>query len=263
MIEGGDSSVLHAFSAGTGDQAAGFPKFTSGWVVFGPATGDLDSDGKTEVVAMTREGYLAAWKTDGTAAGNDEWWNYRHDERNTAEYGADTRPPGILGDAGISSDGAELDWSAPGDDWYAGTADQYEVVTSQAPITPENFAQATPLAGAPAPGPAGSAQSLEVPAGAQRHVAIRAVDDVGNLGPVQDFDLGQGGGAGGGSTGGGGNTTGTPGTGGGVGVEVGQAGGTGRRAAALSRCHKLKRHTKKATKHARHKCRRKARKLPA
>ena len=68
VIEGGDSSAIHAFTDG-GAQASGFPKFTSGWVVFGPATGDIDSDGKTELVAMTREGYLIVWKTDGTCAG--------------------------------------------------------------------------------------------------------------------------------------------------------------------------------------------------
>ena len=44
VIEGGDSSALHAFTS-AGAQAGGFPKFTTGWEVFGPAVGDLDGDG--------------------------------------------------------------------------------------------------------------------------------------------------------------------------------------------------------------------------
>src|SRR5205823_2388740 len=143
----GDSSVLHAYSPGTGAQALGFPKFTTGWTVYAPAVGDLDSDGKVEVAAMTREGYLMVWKTDGLSSANDQWWNARHDERNTGLYGLDTRPPGVLGDPSVSADGTELRWTAPGDDWYTGAADHYEVVTSDSPITPENFDQAAPLAG--------------------------------------------------------------------------------------------------------------------
>ncbi len=258
VIEGGDSSALHAYSAGTGGQTSGFPKFTSGWIVFAPAAGDIDSDGKTEIVATAREGYLNVWKTDGTAAGNDEWWNFRHDERNTGEYGLDTRPPGILRDASVSDDGSELDFTAPGDDWYAGTADHYEVVTSQAPIRSGNFARATPLEGAPAPAEAGSAQAFTIAHGAPRHIAIRAVDEAGNLGPVHDFDLGPGsGGEGGGGNGGRGTGGGNGEAGGGVSGATGQGGRSGRRAAKLRKCKK--KHSKKA----RRKCRRRARRLPA
>ncbi len=42
-----------------------------------------------------REGYVFAWQTPGVAAGNNEWWHAAHDERNTGDYGVDTRPPGI------------------------------------------------------------------------------------------------------------------------------------------------------------------------
>jgi hypothetical protein len=258
VIEGGDSSVLHAFASdGTGAQAPGFPKFMSGWVVFGPVTGDIDSDGKVEVIANTREGYLNVWKTDGTTAGNNEWWNGRHDERNTGEYGVDTRPPGILRDASVSADASRLDFTAPGDDWYADTADHYAIATSDSPITPDNFDGATPLSGAPAPAESGTAQSFTVPAEAKRYVAIRAVDDAGNLGPVHDFDrgAGAGGGTGGDGTGG---TGGTGGSGGGSGGVAGTTGGgpTGKRAAALKKCKK------KHSKQARRKCRKRAKHLP-
>jgi len=55
-IEGGDSSALHAFTA-SGAQAPGFPKFHTGWTLFGPSVGDLDGNGRNEVATMTREGY--------------------------------------------------------------------------------------------------------------------------------------------------------------------------------------------------------------
>ena len=79
-----------------GGQAQGFPKFHTGWTLWSPAAGDLDSDGDVEIVSLTREGYLMVWQTPGDAASNTEWWRYHHDEWNTGRYGTDTRPPGTL-----------------------------------------------------------------------------------------------------------------------------------------------------------------------
>ncbi|MGI8727255.1 MAG: hypothetical protein ACR2K6_06185, partial [Solirubrobacterales bacterium] len=77
--------------------------------------------GTNEVVANTRESYLFAWETEGKSdGGNEEWWSYRHDERNTARYGTDTRPPGVIRKAKVSKTGSKLRFDAPGDDWYAG-----------------------------------------------------------------------------------------------------------------------------------------------
>ena len=57
MLIGGDSSALHAFNA-DGSMVSGFPKFTTGWEVFGPTIGDLNGDGRNEVAITTREGYV-------------------------------------------------------------------------------------------------------------------------------------------------------------------------------------------------------------
>jgi hypothetical protein len=86
VIEGGDSSAVQAYTA-VGTPAPGFPKFTSGWNVFAPSAGDLDGDGRTEIVTVTREGYVFAWKTAGKATNNNQWWRWQHDERNTGNYG--------------------------------------------------------------------------------------------------------------------------------------------------------------------------------
>src|SRR5439155_3827335 len=68
IIDGGDSSALHGFMNG-GVQAltAGFPKFTTGWLLWSPTAGDLDGDGTVELVANTREGYTMVWDTPGLA----------------------------------------------------------------------------------------------------------------------------------------------------------------------------------------------------
>src|SRR5207248_2015880 len=130
IVDGGDSSALHGFMAG-GLQAtlARFPKFTTGWILWSPAAGDLDSDGTTELVANTREGYTMVWKTPGLASANTEGWRYRHDERNTARYGVDTRPPGILRSPQLDVILRRITFVAPGDDWYAGRVAKYQLVS--------------------------------------------------------------------------------------------------------------------------------------
>lgn len=88
IVDGADSSTLHAWDA-TGQQATAFPKFTTGWTVFSPTAGDLDADGDVEVVTVTREGYVMAWETNGTADAL-EWPTYHHDMQRTGRYGGDT-----------------------------------------------------------------------------------------------------------------------------------------------------------------------------
>jgi hypothetical protein len=126
LIEGGDSSALHAFAPG-GGQVPGFPKFMSGWILWAPSVGDLLGDGHNDVVTMTREGYLYAWRTPGKPAGNGEWWSYRHDEHNTGRYGVDTRPPGAVRRAVLGPGDRSVSFVAPGEDWYDGTAAQYRL----------------------------------------------------------------------------------------------------------------------------------------
>ncbi len=61
ILRGRGGYLLHAF-ARSGGEAAGFPKFTGGWVFSAPGIGDLDGDGRPDLVAVTREGYLFAWE---------------------------------------------------------------------------------------------------------------------------------------------------------------------------------------------------------
>ena len=66
ILLGSGGYLLHAFAHG-GVEAAGFPKFTGGWIFSAPAVGDLDGDGERELVSVTREGYLFAWRLPATA----------------------------------------------------------------------------------------------------------------------------------------------------------------------------------------------------
>lgn len=204
VINGGDTSAIHAYGD-AGTQVGGFPGFHTGWIIWGPSVGDLDSNGTNEVVANTRESYLFAWETKGSAEdGNSEWWAYRHDERNTARYGTDTRPPGVIRKPEVSQNGSKLRFDAPGDDWYSGTAERYEVKTSGGGGSAS--AQAPATADAPDPGPAGERQAIDVPSGA-RTITVQAVDDADNFGaPVQTAVNSSGNGEGGGGGGGGGGS---------------------------------------------------------
>jgi hypothetical protein len=86
VVDGGDSNAVHGYRA-SGGQAAGWPKFTSGWTVFSPSSGDLFGAGRTQVVTSTREGWVYAWNTRGSASGDQEWWRWQHDEHNSGNYG--------------------------------------------------------------------------------------------------------------------------------------------------------------------------------
>ena len=73
-----------------------------------------------------------------------------------------------------------------------GAAEVYEVRTSDSPIDEQSFASAEALTGAPDPAAPGTTQSYAIPAAAKRYVAIRAVDDQGNVGRVAVVDRGPG-----------------------------------------------------------------------
>jgi hypothetical protein len=178
IIQGGDSSALHAFTS-SGTQAPGFPKFQTGWEVFGPTVGDLDGNGRNEVVAATREGYLMVWNTPGKATGNDQWWSYRHDERNTGTYGIDTRPPGALRNFKVDRGADEVTFKAPGDDWYDGKADHYRVALSRPCGAPD-----TQFQNVPATVQAGATQTIELHG---RVATVFAVDDAGNRDQAKSF----------------------------------------------------------------------------
>jgi hypothetical protein len=107
---------------------------------------------------------------------------FHHDLANSGDYRRDATLPGKPYDLAIS--GGNLTFKAPGDDLLCGTADHYEVVQSDDEITGANFSSQQAVAGAPAPAAAGTTQSVPLPSPRKSFIAIRAVDEQGNVGPM-------------------------------------------------------------------------------
>jgi hypothetical protein len=192
IVEGTASMDLNAFSD-TGAELHGWPKLTGDWTITNPTIGslgtqDTDSLAHKVVIAETRSGYINAYRTAAPACSPSAWPRFHHDNANSGDYGRDAILPGVP--FGAQRTGASLTFKAPGDDLLCGTVKRYRVVTSTKPIDPTNFGSARSLPNAPGPKPAGGSQTYTIPAGAKRYLAIRAVDDQGNVGRPLVIDLG-------------------------------------------------------------------------
>jgi hypothetical protein len=192
IVAGTASMDLNAFSA-VGAELPGWPKLTTDWTVANPTIGSfgtLDTAGSARkvVIAETRSGYINAYSTSAPACSLSTWPRFHHDNANSGDYARDAILPGKP--FGVTSTATQISFRAPGDDLLCGVADHFQVATSNSPIDETNFATATPLGGAPAPVGAGATRTYTVPAAARRYVAIRAVDDQGNLGRPAVVDLG-------------------------------------------------------------------------
>ncbi len=186
VVAGTGLGLVHAYDGVTGLDAPGFPKVTGGWL-FAPAA--FSNDGR--MADITREGYLFQWNLPDLPPCQSEWPSFRHDQQQSGNYDRDGTPPNAATALAIA--GETLDFKTPGDDYGCGTAAKLQVATSNDPIKSADFGKADRLAGVPAPAPAGTKQHFALPAH-QRYVAIRAIDDAGNVGPAADIDTGGGGG---------------------------------------------------------------------
>jgi hypothetical protein len=177
-----------------GKEPAGWPKFTNGWTVQSAAVGDVDGDGKLEVVISTREGKLFAWKTSGDECGFIPWRRVHHDEWGSGNYATDARPPASLRDGELTALASQPDSilltlaAIPGDNLYCGHA-TFEVRVAENPITNElSFAAAEPVNVYEEPGtieggarhPGNLLASVPGSAGRTLYVGLVARDAAGN-----------------------------------------------------------------------------------
>ena len=184
---------LHAYGPG-GVEPAGWPKFTGGWIQATPAVGDADGDGDLDVTALTREGWSFLWEhrtSPPATTPTSEWWTFHHDERGTANYGTDARPPGHRQEPGrdrASGPAATLSWTAPGDDWLCGTAARYRVVVADGPIDEPADGRATARGARRRRAGAGrDVSGAEL--GDATHAAVLYRDEAGNWGHLRDIEL--------------------------------------------------------------------------
>ncbi len=191
IVAGTGLGLLHAYDGLTGQDVAGFPKVTGGWL-FAPAA--LSDDGR--MAGITREGYLFEWGSQAAAC-QSQWPSFRHDPHGSGNYNHDGTAPGAP--TNLKFEGGKLTFTAPGDDGpKCGTPARYQVVQSDTPLTPQSLGGAEALT-PPTPLAAGSKQSIVLPTPGRRYVAVRAIDDGvtsgapdptrQNIGPMAEFDL--------------------------------------------------------------------------
>ena len=144
--------------------------------------GDLDGDGRSEVVVATREGYVRAFRTSGRAAANADAWHWHLNDRNSGLHGEDTRPPAAA--RAVRRRGRALSFRAPGDDWHAGRAARFEVFRSRGRVVQGRRGRR--VVSVPAAADGGERVTVRLPRSRGRwRYGVRAVDDAGNAGPLR------------------------------------------------------------------------------
>jgi Subtilase family len=185
-VIGGTASLdLAAFNSTGAPASSAWPKLTGDWTIATPTLGSfgtLDNFAKSrkDVVSITRMGTVAVYQTPAAACSPSSSRRFHHDNWSSGNYTTQAIDPGVPYNLQLAK--GVLTFRAPGAALMCGEIKQYELVTSNRPITPQNFSHAKALGGAPKPVPSGHQQSMHVPAGALKYLAIRAVDGAGNVG---------------------------------------------------------------------------------
>ena len=188
VLAGSSSADLAAYDA-SGLPVSGWPKLSTDWTVATPLVGsfgttDTDGDARKVVVGITRSGYVHAYKTSASACSPSSSPRFHHDNANSGDYSRDAVLPGVPGSIATNDERTKVRFDAPGDDLLCGTADHYELATGDEAIDSAGFAGAKPIKAKLAPEPVapGERQSFDVPEGSERFLAVRAVDEQGNVG---------------------------------------------------------------------------------
>jgi hypothetical protein len=174
VVAGTGLGQLHAYDGATGQDVAGFPKQTGGWLA---APAALSYDGR--IADMTREGYLFEWQTKAPAC-QSEWPTFRHDQQDSGNYNHDGTPPNAPENATLTSLGRrryQITFKAPGDNGPCGTPASYRTFANG---VQRNY-NLKPVAG-------GSGFSGEIVLKKRepriRQLSIQAIDAAGNVGPA-------------------------------------------------------------------------------
>jgi len=188
VVEGSSYLDLQAYNGQGQPASAAWPKMTSGWIIANPLVGswgtiDTGATARKAIVAMTRDGVIFAYKTPAPACSPSSWPKFHHDLANSGDYDRDATDPGAP--MNVKFAGGTLTFTAPGDDLLCGKVSRYEAVQANFPLNGSTFNQGspTPTDSIKVDSP-GKPQTLQLGGRLQRYLAIRAVDDQGNVGPT-------------------------------------------------------------------------------
>ena len=99
VLAGSGAYLVRAYGVRPDGSAAsppGWPKHTNGWIIASPTPGDVDGDGRTEVVAATREGWLFVWDTPAAATpASIPWQGFARDRTNAGNH--ESPVPTVIG----------------------------------------------------------------------------------------------------------------------------------------------------------------------
>jgi hypothetical protein len=196
-VAGTASKDLAAFNAVGAPVNPKWPKVSTDWTVANPLIGsfgtlDTQQGARKVIVGLTRSGYINAYETDAPACSPSSWPRFHHDNANSGDFERDATLPGKP--TALAKSGGELTFTAPGDDLLCGDVDHYEVATANQPIGESSFNDAAKLPDVEASAEPGQTESYPPPLQVRRYVAIRAVDDQGNVGRVASIEFGGSGG---------------------------------------------------------------------
>jgi hypothetical protein len=192
IVAGTASMDLQAFNAAGEPATDRWPRLHGDWMVATPLVGsfgqrETDDDARQVVVSLTRRGTVFAYKTPAPTCSPASSPRFHHDNHNSGDFERDAVAPGKPENVRIEA--GVLRFIAPGDDLLCRTADRYQLVHSNSPITGRNIDAAEPLSGAPEPAEAGTEQSATLPpGGVKRYVALRALDEQDNPGRTVSLD---------------------------------------------------------------------------
>jgi hypothetical protein len=198
MIAGSGGYLIHAVDSQQ-QEAAGWPKYNQGWTTGTPVVGDIDGDGFVEVVTLTHEGRLYAWRTQGPECNgiepNGDWMRFHHDAYNSGFYGAHATPPVMTTDlqAFTTGDATSFDlrFTAPGDEGRCGVPASYDIryaTDASANLRDPNVWQTAAVAAdAPKPQPGGTAAAAVVTAAGAKVFALRTIDTANLLSPISNL----------------------------------------------------------------------------
>jgi hypothetical protein len=181
VLTGSGLFLLHAIGMDGLDRGV-FPKLTAGWIMMTPTIDDIDGDGVNEVAAVTREGGIFIWDTEGKyTAGKDgrpqTWPTYGHDNWNTSNLGNDAIAPAGITEYEWTSDG--FTFRCPGDDGLYGRAKELKIYGYSSPINNGNINEASLVKTITSPANGGLLVYLDIP-NEFAYYAVIAKDDAGN-----------------------------------------------------------------------------------